>query len=380
MASVRRILGIILIVALVSHGCVELNGQRIVWSYDKGSDTLTMLLFYDGISDSRSQGSGRASEQLRDAVGQGDIMLLDWPFHFKRAEIQRSSEKADVPREVRLFAAKYLTQVSTRILGRYTDGAGRLGVVQQVTIKDVSGVIASANKAISAGILVDWGDNKTHKPGFKVSTRLLVAAARTGHEWVRLDGQAIVVDIPAFADEVRVMRARLAEDVLLDAAKKGTDGIQQVMGAVASITSNAGAFIQDEDRVQLRLGFKTRPETMRFMLGCHRDRSLDPLIRQLVPAEVTKLPDWAPPEARAAILINRAAKDDKASKALEAFGRAWNDAHDEPHAPVLASDKATWLADWETWRAAMAFWPLKKAQCGTLAASEIIEPKPTETK
>ena len=381
MASVTRILGIIFIAALVSHGCVELNGQRIVWSYDKGSDTLTMLLFYDGISDSKSQGNGQASEQLRAAVGQGDIMLLDWPFHLKRDEIQRSAEKPDVPLEVRAFASKYLTQVTTRIVGRYTDGAGRLGIAQQVTIKDASGLIASANKAISAGILQEWGDNKTHKSGFKVSTRLLVAAARTGHAWIRLDGQALVVDIPAFADDVRAMRARLAEDVLSDAAKKGPLGIHQMMAGMASITSNGGAFIQDEDRVQLRLGFKTRPETMRFMLRCHEDRSLDPLIKELVPAEVTTLPDWAPPEARAAILIKRAPKDAKAAKALEAFGRAWNDAHDEPLAPVLASDKATWLADWETWRAAMAVWPLKKSQCvTTVPPPEKTEPKTEETK
>ena len=72
--------------------CVELTGQRILWSYDAVKDEIQILLYYDGIHDSGDDRNGKGLEQVPKFVQDGDFMLLDWPFHFNRVQLQAQAE------------------------------------------------------------------------------------------------------------------------------------------------------------------------------------------------------------------------------------------------------------------------------------------------
>ena len=81
----RASIGLWLSVAMLAalSGCVELTGQRITWFYDQAKDELQILLYYDGIHDS---GSGTEPGTIANFVRDGNVMLLDWPFHVQMAE------------------------------------------------------------------------------------------------------------------------------------------------------------------------------------------------------------------------------------------------------------------------------------------------------
>src|SRR5689334_16977770 len=74
----------VLIVSLLSlAGCVELVGQRLSLSYDEKTDTLRLLIFYDGIHDKAGGQGGKGADQIPNFVAGGDIMFFDWFGHIE---------------------------------------------------------------------------------------------------------------------------------------------------------------------------------------------------------------------------------------------------------------------------------------------------------
>lgn len=360
--SLRRhwILVSLLVGIVALQGCLELAGQRVVWAYDKGADILTMLIFYDGLIDWGSATHGDAKEQIRVAVNEGDILFFDWPLHIARSEMVKVAEDTKRP-ELSKFTQGYLKYVKIRALGHYPHPSGMLGVAQQVTITNAAGLVGRANAAINAEVLREFGDGKRHERGLKHSTALMVAAAKKGHQWIRLDRHSIVVDVPATSHEVRALRAGLAKDFIDSTRRAEKDTVSKLIRVVGALTSNAGSFIQKPKSVQFVLGFEERPETVRLKVRCAVDKSLDETVKSVVKNELSALPKWAPPEARVGIMMRKAKTSADARKDLITFAKEWNASHEKPAAPVLKpseeSDIDGMLKKWEEWRSQMADWP-----------------------
>jgi hypothetical protein len=369
MSLSRRVILVGLLVGIIGlQGCLELAGQRVVWAYDQGADILTMLVFYDGLIDSGTASHGDAKEQIRVAVNDGDILFFDWPLHIARSELAKVARDETRP-ELSAFAKGYLKYVKVRVLGHYPHPSGVLGVAQQVTITNASGLVARANAAINAEVLRELGDGKRHERGLKYSTVLMVAAAKKGHQWIRLDRHSIVIEIPARSHEVQAMRAELAKNFIDSTRRAEPDTLTKLVRLVGSLTSSAGSFIQKPESVQFVLGFRERPETVRVKVRCEVDRSLDATVKSVVKIELSALPKWAPPEARVGLLMRKAKVSAKARKSLTQFATDWNATHEHPAAPVLKPGENTGidglLLKWEEWRRQMADWPTTPCETAT---------------
>ena len=141
------LLAVVSLFALVS--CVELLAQRISLYHDAQSDELRILLFYDGIHDSRDNSNGNGAEQIPTFVANGDIMLLDWPMHFKMADIRGEAADENNPAAMRAFAKAVLETIHVQPVGHYRDVHGQIGTAQAITIFNATDFIVKANAAIS---------------------------------------------------------------------------------------------------------------------------------------------------------------------------------------------------------------------------------------
>ncbi|MFN0059462.1 MAG: hypothetical protein ACKVX7_13480 [Planctomycetota bacterium] len=354
---------------LLLAACVELTGQRISWFHDRVRDELRIILCYDGVHDTaKAEAPASGIEALTEFVANGDVMLVDWPFHWQHEALERhvvSDRTPPAMRELLLL----LRPVRVTTLAHYRDSRGRIGAAQHVVIPNVSAVLCAANAAIREEHIQDpWVDAQWPR-----TARLVDDALRAGHDFLSLDGHAFVIDVPANRNEMRAIRAH-AVDGLFEAFLK--EGAAAKVGVVCALSSVNVSWIEEQDRVRLVVGDREVPSTFRARQREEYSENLAEPIVRLVPSTLDaflapafgdalgELPTgvgdfvaFGPPEEFALALARTAddsnSKQSPAARArLVAWSAAWNRDGGLPAAPVLAPDapaNAPLLPLWSEW-------------------------------
>lgn len=392
--------GLVLLAAvlLTISGCVELTGQRITWFYDSAKDELQVLVHYDGIHDSGSDQHGKGAQQLPKFVANGDVLIMDWPFHLEMAEVKKAvrDENAD-PRE--RDWARLLTSIHAKPLGYYREPDGRIGAAQLVTIPKAKDFLRKLNNLISSEILDEAVSRET--PTARTEKRMQ-AAAKAGHQWLTLDEHAIRFTMPVHPEEWARLKGEFLEDL--------TQAIHQALGEKANeeqknafrlvlqaLASAPASYLDEGDRVTFVVGRPKSPSTLRLCIRDEYEPSLEKLVVDTVkidldktraeilrgqgtkpPAEPAAVLSWGPPEDQVRALLVAAEQGDDQLRAvaierLRLWAKEWNRDHGVPRAPERMDQLEDYLKAWKTWYGGMKQYPFfKKEQQETKPA----DPKP----
>lgn len=352
---------------LVVPACVEITGQRITWFYDQPEDTLYLLIHYDGIHEVDRDRKG--VEQIPQFVDNGDVMLLDWPFHLDRKRIREAAQQAEDPLHVE--GGRIAAALDVRALGHYREPNGRIGAAQLVTIRRASDVLQQVNDLISRAI--EASADETELPR---TVRRIREAAAERHQWITLDGHMIRISVPVHAAEWAHAKGALLVD-LFDAVIENDrdpddDGESPLRTLVEGFASAPISYIDEGHRVSLLLGRRDRPTTLRLQIREAYEDSLEDDVIKAVPLdldeelarslldpdvelapELAHLRSWGPPEDQVRALIN-AARGQPASRRrviaehLARWGARWNREQAVPSAR-LEVDPDEFAASWATW-------------------------------
>jgi hypothetical protein len=344
---IRRSVQLNVFVALaLLIGCARICDQRITLRYDEQADTLYVLIHYDGVHDSGSDQWGKGAEQLARFIDQGEIMLLDWPWHLPMADIRKQVQDAMLPAEERAFLQAIVDHVQVEAIGRYRDALGRVGGAQLVTINKASELVNTINDSINAGI------RRTKLEGIfppydeLIGTReRILAAAGKNHAWLAIDGHALQFNVPMHEQEWAVLKANGIYSFLMEVHKgypaddeEHTRKTFATMGR--SLANVPFAYSETAGLVTLRLGDPAQPATIRLAGLNEYAPNLEPELARLVAKEIepliarrvngeniepesaglTALVEWGPPEERVRAMA-RAAESGDATLANAAY--AW---------------------------------------------------------
>ncbi len=358
--------------ALSVVACVELTGQRISWFHDVAKDELRFLICYDGIHEGSHDPAG--TEQLPEFVANGDVMLLDWPFHIDRKELGERVTKADALPEERAFLERLLA-MRTEAVGWYVEPNNRIGALQRVIVPQVSRVIAAANDLINAEIVADEGDGDAEWPR---TVELCRDAAKQGHQWIALDGQQFVFTVPVQRDEWERGKRAVVDSLIRGLVGSGGDEVADMHRALDAIARMPVSLIDDGDHVTVLLGLPKSPGIARAEVRDEYSTALESLVKEQVKAPLlaslgeaairgapadSALADliaWGAPELTALALVERIDRIRAANPGVDAdvtreraaltrFVTEWNDAGRLPPAP-----EGDQRREWLEWYAAVA--------------------------
>jgi hypothetical protein len=357
------------LVLLAMPGCVELTGQRITWSYDAAKDELQIVLFYDGVHDSGKDGHGKGAEQLPRFVEHGDFMILDWPFHFDRADSEKLANRPEISTKYREFYRACLA-IRTETIGYYREPDSRLGAAQRLTIPEAKKFFVRLNPLIGN---LPLDGVKSVMP--RTAERMR-AATEAGHTWIALDGNAIRIVLPVDPEEWSGAKAEFlhsfAKDVS-DALKgnRGDDDRRAALSFIRLLASAPISYLDEGDRVEFRIGLRDKPVTLRLDIRGKYDAGLEDVLKKSVrtdfdAAAAQSLLGEKPassavaaalkamPEAGVGALLAYAERGDDGRKnavvaALRAWGERWNGEHHLPAAPAIAQSREKSLAAWKAW-------------------------------
>lgn len=363
-------------------GCVELTGQRITWFYDAAKDELHFLIHYDGIHDSGSDEHGKGTEQIPKFVAGGDVMLLDWPFHVDMADVRKTLEDEDADaREKQL--ARRLASFKVKPIGYYREPDGRIGAAQLVTIPQAKQFVREINDLLNQEISED-----TVSPASPMARteKRFKAAAKHGHQWLRLDGHAIRLTVPVHPDEWARVKGEFLRDFGKELAREfDTENPQQngkLFQIAQVLASLPVSYVDRGDRVTFAVGRPDVPSTARFTIRDDYDDSLEKVLLKAVPVELDKtlantlldgtakrppeaaaILDWGPPEERVRALLAAARQEEPGRKKaaldqLEKWGTRWNREHGVPKAPAGTDKPEDYPAAWQKWYKHMKRYPL----------------------
>jgi hypothetical protein len=369
------------VLLLLIPGCVQLTGQRITWFYDQAKDELQILIHYDGIHDSGNDNNGKGTEQIPQFVREGNVMLLDWPFQLDMAALHKKAEESGAKLLERDWA-RLLLSLKTEAVGYYREPDGRVGAVQRITVPRASEFVAKANSLISRQILESppAGDATVAR-----TVQRIVAAARQGHAWIRLDGQSIRIDVSVDPDEWAACKAQFLHNAAKYAAQAlGPKATAEEKAAylwnLQGLTSAPVSYVEKDDGVEFALGRAKTPSTWRYQIRSEYEPSLEKVVAETVKTNVDEtaagallepnaaaseairaLLDWGPPEARVRALMSAAGGGDAARKAaaigqLASWARRWNEARGAAQAPSMEAASYD-PAAWKKWYAAMRQFP-----------------------
>lgn len=326
--------------------CVELTGQRIAWFHDEAQDELRLLIFYDGIHDSYGNDPDRCprrsrcelgSEQIPVFVANGDVMLLDWYFHFRRRHLERTLKDRTLPEEARAFA-EHLTRIRVVGLGHFEEPEGRVGAVQWVVVPEVSELMRRANAALNRLYRDELEDVPLERQVGVAAPRtqeLWLQAARDGHTWLRLDGHAFVFEAPVDRGEwPRIKRFALEAPLrafVRWATRVGGFDDEEFSGSMRAlldaVSSVPLSYVEEAGRVRAVAGLRDEPSLARIHVrpATAYEPSLQDVVREhaggalhevyavvdgFVPnvaypsPMATDLASWGPPEAHALALVS----------------------------------------------------------------------------
>ena len=358
--------GILLLVQItLLSGCVELLGQRICTRYDAALDRLEVLLFYDGIHESEG-GYGNGQEDIPEFVANGDVMFFDWPWHYHRSVIEEKTADPESPPAVRELGQSILENVQTHVIGHYYDMDGHIGAAQLVVFNRASEIVSKINAVFNESILSDL--SKTEDWPTELWQQMFDTAQR-GHQWIALEGQALVVDCPMGQRQWACAMATSLRE-LLTAAGDDPAARQALVNMAAMISF----YEPRQDRVLLRVGQPDQANVYRLVMRgeVEYNETLEDVVVASVPVDleeqiaavvldgaaaepaVTAVIAFGPPEVQVNALLTAAAGNDpdRASKAIAAmanFAERWNEQYVVPPAPQPMEDTAAYLDTWRQW-------------------------------
>jgi hypothetical protein len=346
------------VLAVVAAACLEIERQRITLLHDVAGDRLLLLLQYDGLHDSGDLFYGKAGEQVRSAVAEGDVMILDWFLGYSPSELRNwleeesnSLEPVQAPYvELAQFA---LANVRATALGHTTDFQGHVGAAQLVVIDRAGEFLRLVNRSIDA-FLVSTQDREDDD--FRASTarsyQLLLEEARRGGRWLSLEGNRFVGSFPVHRHEwARCKAERLAD--LLESADTDLSGLSGV----------AVQYTESDGRVELRVGEVDRPLVLRQRTEHAYEPSLEPIVREVLETDFDAqlereelVEALCLPEDRARAWVRAAERNGDAAAAvtaLDGLALAWNAENGLPEAPLRGSfapdEGSRWLQAWIGW-------------------------------
>ena len=351
----------LLALPLILTGCLELTGQRISARYDQASDTLTLLLHYDGIHNNKEADQRSAEKKLREFVRDGDVMLFDWFGHVQFAKLRAARDAGDELPEVAALGVALAEHATVQNLGHYRDADGRIGAAQLVVIRRASELLRVANRAIDATIQAHQG---APDEGWVRTLALWRPLAAAGHDWLAFDGHSLVYEFPV--DPIEWSRAKL--ELLRDLSQEeDREGQFPALGqkffatVLFSMEQRAG-------HVRFRLGDPDRTMTLRCQWRDSYVPNLETVVKELVPTELdvrlaAHLLDGAEDEAMAEVVAFGPAEESvravlhawgggdversaAAARWLANFAVEWNEAGGFPVAPEPTDDVALAWSQW----------------------------------
>ncbi|MCC7193741.1 MAG: hypothetical protein IT444_13275 [Phycisphaeraceae bacterium] len=364
--SHRLIAGVLFLSLLALAGCVELVGQRLSLSFDEKTDTLRLLIFYDGIHEKPGNHGDNGAVQIPKFVADGDMMLFDWFGHIKMADIRTVPDPNEPLAEVQTALAASL---KTMPIGHYRDARGHIGAAQLVTISNARELIKKLNAAINkSSISFDL-------PDMPRTTEIWKAAAAKDHQWFTLDGQAVRLAFPVQPGEWRLIKAKglwelfngiQLDDQTADGRAKKLEDARKLVSLLATCTIS---YEEADGMVSIMLGNRSSSNTYRLsIIHDEYEPSLEPVVTHEVPLDlddaiarfvihkvdkpapgVAEIISAGPPEVVPAALLRAATgKDDSIQEAavekLSEWARQWNASQGAPAAPEIF-DQQKWN-DW----------------------------------
>lgn len=368
MRHLLRLAACVVVVSLLAlAGCVEMVGQRLSLSYDAKTDTLKMLIFYDGIHEKARGDGGNGPTEIPKFVANGDIMFLDWYGRVQMKELQKVPNPNEPWSDVQVAL---VASLKTMPIGHYRDTRGRIGAAQLVTISKAGELIKKFNGAINqSSVSFDL-------PDMPRTTQLCKDAAAKDHQWLTLDGQALRFSFPIHPGEWRVAKAKglwnaFTELQVGSKTEAGrTELIEVMRKAVSFLATSAISYEETDGMVLIRLGNRGATNTYRVPLHEEYEPSLEPVVVQNVPLDlddaiarfvlnkvdkpapgVAEVIGFGPPEVVPSALAHAATgKDgslqDAAMTMLAAWAKQWNESQVVPAAPETF-DELKWK-DWLT--------------------------------
>lgn len=364
---------------LLPLACVVLEGQRITMHHDAEADRLSFLIEYDGIFDSDEEVSEDSLSTLRRYVAQRNVMFLDWFGTVEFENLREISRRDPMRPSMKKCLDTFLASTKVKVLGRYRDPRGRVGVAQLVVIDHVSQVLDLLNDGICESLLDAAESSELTKESRRRSMRRILDAARAKHRWIQLDGHSLVVNVPVHLEEFGAQRLEFVGDLFREFANmvNAPSGKREELGPetlIGLLGSAPLSIVQANDSITFRLGVVEKPVTLRIkMREGYRDH-LEQELQRLIPTDLDRelaatgfgvgdgkasgLPAWAPPEDRVRAALGAHARGTSeergaAQRWLEAFGKRWNEAEGYPAAPADAGTEAgtesTWRAQWTAW-------------------------------
>ncbi|TVQ78368.1 MAG: hypothetical protein EA380_06170 [Phycisphaeraceae bacterium] len=242
--TARRVVTAVLgmLVCVLATGCLELTGQRFSIWYDKESDELSVLIWYDGPHSPQDVDEAVAERMVSGFLGDGTkgaIMLFN-SYAMIGDDFFDQEEAEEVPylymESVNKFVAKIHSSVDRKILGMYRDPQGRVGVAQLVTVRGASELLPMINAMINDRILLVHADMEDAeeeaalaREGFARTNARIVEAAQRGHDWVTITKDGLVLEVPVDRAERSRLRAMIAVWILESARYfEGEDWKHQV--------------------------------------------------------------------------------------------------------------------------------------------------------
>jgi hypothetical protein len=389
---------LILLALAVFAGCVELDGQRISMRYDAAEDRLELLLFYDGIHDSGSDGDGKGVEQIPTFVKGGEFLLLDWPFHYQPKEIrERLANKGEEGLDAveREFLEYFLANVVAAPIGHYRDPEGRIGAAQIVTFRKASRMIRLINALLNREILEEEPEREIARTVAKMKE-----GAKKGAQWARLDGHSIVFEVPVHLPEWHVIKAKLAKEIMKEPKMDDEEDTPHFL--VQLLSTTPFSVTESPEKLLFRLGAKSRPSTFRYRIRESKKTGLDEAVVNAVPRDLdigisanligdakdsppalAAIHRWGPPEEKVRALIRTIKVEENAErkaaavKLLREFGTRWNDEVGLPKAPGFLPEHA-WLKAWTKWYGRMLRFPEGEKAPLSIEPPEMAEPEAVE--
>lgn len=377
----RHIKTILVAALLVLGGCVELTGQRIAWSYDPATDTLTALVFYDGIHNSDAEGI-RAARQLERFVDSGSVMLIDWYAHFELDKIRGATDDPNADADTRALA-EAIKDVTVEAIGHYREPDGRIGAAQRITIGSAKKVLTQINAAINRRIVreanngneiadAEWVPNRTQK--------MIRDAAAAGHSWIAIDGHAMRISVPIHNGEWAKQKANLLTELMkIDGGDRNAEQAQGMRMLRQLLAASAVSYTERAGAIDITIGRTDEPTLLRLNIRDDYEANLDRAVIEHVPVYLDKrINDWVsggkvgeapagvaelltfgPPEAQVLALIGMTQRPDPADKTqglqgLRSFALRWNAADRLPAAPARHQD----IDEWKAWYDRMKHWPV----------------------
>ena len=347
-------------------GCIELTGQRLAWRHDAQADTLTAVLFYDGIHESEPESQNaiaKSQQDLAEFVESGNIMLIDWWGEINIADV-RDITPEELENEPQFRSLVPLMNfIETKPIGHYTE-SGRIGAAQYIHVRQISKVLAAINGMINAATLAHEVRTDGRRLEQVRTDRLRQKLAAAGHVWIKLDGQSIVVRIPFDPDDWARQKAEVLGGLCRKLLKnpyplegmKDLEDWQIARMATQFLSATPMAIDGRSEIVTFSIGPTDRPHVLRATIRDeYNARHVDAvskavpdalhekIVKELVDGKLSDrikaVVEFGPPEVTMLALAEAAkAGNEQAVQMLRQRARTWNAAGRYPQIRNVESE------------------------------------------